>query len=139
MSRTERFGNLLDSRPSLLLYHFTTPSLPQRIRSKRRNDSFHHEGREEHEAKRSNFPNSHVLRTTILENFRGSRKFSVELKYSNGELTRAKAQSTPSSERRDELSWRNNSPLFSDLCGLGVFARDIPSFGCGPAALGSSW
>ena len=26
--------------------------------------------------------------------------------------------------------------LFSDLCGLGVFARDIPSFGCGPAALG---
>jgi hypothetical protein len=21
--------------------------------------------------------------------------------------------------------------IFSDLCGLGVFARDIPSFGCG--------
>ena len=28
-------------------------------------------------------------------------------------------------------------PLFSDLCGLGVFARDIPNFGCGVAALGS--
>ena len=30
------------------------------------------------------------------------------------------------------------SPLFSDLCGLGVFAGDIPSFGCGGAALGPS-
>jgi len=27
--------------------------------------------------------------------------------------------------------------IFSDLCGLGVFAGDIPSFGCGFAALGS--
>jgi hypothetical protein len=53
-----------------------------------------------------------------------------------GEWTRAEAQSAPSSEGRDELSWRNYSPLFSDLCGLGVFARDIPAFGCGPAALG---
>jgi hypothetical protein len=59
-------------------------------------------------------------------------------------LTRAKAQSTPSSEGRDELSERNSSPLFSDLCGLGVpsamlrtcFAGDIPRFGCGFAALG---
>jgi hypothetical protein len=29
--------------------------------------------------------------------------------------------------------------IFSDLCGLGVFAGDIPSFGCGSAALGPSW
>lgn len=28
------------------------------------------------------------------------------------------------------------SPLFSDLCGLCVFAGDNPSFGCGYAALG---
>jgi hypothetical protein len=28
------------------------------------------------------------------------------------------------------------SPLFSDLCGLCVFAGDNPSFGCGSAALG---
>jgi hypothetical protein len=28
--------------------------------------------------------------------------------------------------------------IFSDLCGLGAFAGDIPSFGCGFAALGSS-
>jgi hypothetical protein len=27
--------------------------------------------------------------------------------------------------------------IFSDLCGLGVFAGDIPSFGCGFAALGA--
>jgi hypothetical protein len=27
------------------------------------------------------------------------------------------------------------SPVFSDLCGLGVLAGDIPSFGCGSAAL----
>jgi hypothetical protein len=27
------------------------------------------------------------------------------------------------------------SPLFSDLCGLCVFAGDNPSFGCGVAAL----
>src|SRR3989304_4266644 len=26
--------------------------------------------------------------------------------------------------------------IYSDLCGLGVFARDIPSFGCGSASLG---
>jgi hypothetical protein len=66
-----------------------------------------------------------VLRTTIVESFRSLRKCSIELKYSTRELTRAKAQSTPSSEGRDELSWRNSSPLFSDLCGLGVFARKI--------------
>jgi hypothetical protein len=29
--------------------------------------------------------------------------------------------------------------IFSDLCGLGAFARDIPNFGCGPAALGALW
>jgi len=68
-------------------------------------------------------------------------------------LTRAKAQRSPSSEGRDELSERNSSPLFSDLCGpfdvaqdmLGVpsavlrtcFAGDIPRFGCGSAALGT--
>jgi hypothetical protein len=31
------------------------------------------------------------------------------------------------------------SPLFSDLCGLCVFAGDIPNFGCGYAALGPLW
>jgi len=49
------------------------------------------------------------------------------------ELTPAKAQSTPSSERRDKLSWKVFSPLFSDLC---VFAGEIPKFGRGCAALG---
>jgi hypothetical protein len=29
----------------------------------------------------------------------------------------------------------NFSPLFSGLCGLCAFARDIPSFGCGSATL----
>jgi hypothetical protein len=41
------------------------------------------------------------------------------------ELTPAKAQSTLSSEERDELFWKiwnNYSPIFSELCGLGVFA-----------------
>jgi hypothetical protein len=62
-----------------------------------------------------------ILLCTILENFRG--KFSIELNARTGELTLAKAQSTPSSEGRDELSGRNSLPLFSDLCGLCVFAR----------------
>ena len=30
--------------------------------------------------------------------------------------------------REDKLSWKNCLLLFSDLCGLGVFAGDIPSF-----------
>jgi hypothetical protein len=54
-------------------------------------------------------------------------------------LTPAKAQSTPSSEGRDELSWRNFHRYFSDLCGLCVFAGDNPNFGCGFAALGPLW
>ena len=29
--------------------------------------------------------------------------------------------------------------IFFDLCGLCAFAGDIPSFGCGGAALGPSW
>jgi hypothetical protein len=37
----------------------------------------------------------------MLESFRGLRKFSGNLKYSNAGLTRAKAQSTPSSEGKD--------------------------------------
>jgi len=28
---------------------------------------------------------------------------------------------------------------FSELCGLGVFAGDIPNFGCGSATLCPSW
>jgi len=66
-------------------------------------------------------------------------KFFADLKYTNTGLTRAKAQSTPSSEAKDENSAYEFIPSLSDLCGLGVFAGDIPNFGCGYAALGPSW
>src|SRR5262249_32898167 len=35
--------------------------------------------------------------------------------------------------RKDKLSCKNCLLLFSDLCGLGVFAGDIPSFTSGSA------
>jgi hypothetical protein len=44
-----------------------------------------------------------------------------------GEWTRAKAQSTPSSEETVNYLGTIIDPLFSDLCELGAFARDIPS------------
>jgi hypothetical protein len=63
---------------------------------------------------------------------------SLIVRLSIREMTRAKAQSTPSSEGRVDYLWKNYSPLFSDLCGLGVFARDIPSSGRAlSAALGT--
>jgi len=31
---------------------------------------------------------------------------------------------------------KSYSPFFSELCGLGVFARDIPRFDCNSATLG---
>jgi hypothetical protein len=37
--------------------------------------TFHHEGREEHEVKNFKSINLRILRTTIVENFRGLRKF----------------------------------------------------------------
>jgi hypothetical protein len=46
-------------------------------------------------------------------------------------LTPAKAQSMPSFGTERLIIFTNN-PI-SDLCGLGVFAGDIPSFGCGVA------
>jgi hypothetical protein len=52
-------------------------------------------------------------------------------------LTPAKAQSTPSFGTERLIILQTILFIFSDLCGLGVFAGDIPSFGCGFAALGS--
>jgi hypothetical protein len=86
-------------------------------------------------------------RTTIVDNLRGSRKISGDLEYPKRGLTPAKhvlsedegAQSTPSSERKKiGLLQTVCTILFSDLCELSAFAGDIPSFGCGCAALGSS-
>jgi hypothetical protein len=54
-------------------------------------------------------------------------------------LTPAKAQSTPSSEGKDELSLGNFHHYFPTFAPFACFARDIPNFGCGSAALGSLW
>ena len=60
--------------------------------------------------------------STIVENFRSLRKCSGSRRLSDSDIPRAKAPRTPSSER-----------FF--LCGLCIFARDTPTFGCGFATL----
>jgi hypothetical protein len=60
----------------------------------------------------------------MLESFRSLRKFSGGRGYPKRGFARAKTPRTPSSE-------------VQFLCGLCAFAGDIPSFGCGFAALGS--
>src|SRR6266568_9314931 len=73
------------------------------------------------------------LHTTILESFGSSHKFSDGSNSRTRRFTRAKTPRTP-------------SPEVKFLCGpfdvaqdmLCAFARDIPSFGCGFAALSSS-
>ena len=80
-----------------------------------------------------------ALCTTMLKCLRRSRKFCVDLECSNTGLTPAKAQSTPSFGTERLIILQTILFIFSDLCGpfdvaqdmLGVFAGDIPSFGCG--------
>jgi hypothetical protein len=55
-----------------------------------------------------------------------------------GNLSRQGAK-VPSSDEQEKYSFALISPFSPDLCGLGVFAGDIPSFGCGYAALGPWW
>jgi hypothetical protein len=67
------------------------------------------------------------LCTTIVESFRRLRKFYRRfLPFSNKNLG--------SFSRQDAKHAKFGKYFF--LCGLGVFARDIPSLGCGVAALG---
>jgi hypothetical protein len=51
---------------------------------------------------------------------------TTKRKFSNRVWTRAKAQSTPSSEETVNYLGTIIDLIF-DLCGLGAFARDIPS------------
>ncbi|MGZ8531355.1 MAG: hypothetical protein ACXW6J_12160, partial [Candidatus Binatia bacterium] len=70
----------------------------------------------------------------------GLRKLWGDLQYPKSGSNLAKAQSTPSSERKKiGLLQTVFTILFFDLCELSAFAGDIPSFGCGCAALGSLW
>jgi hypothetical protein len=46
---------------------------------------------------------------------------------------------TPSSDEKNNNSFKLFLFLFSDLCDLGVFAGDIPSLGCGFAAPCTLW
>jgi hypothetical protein len=56
-------------------------------------------------------------------------------KFSDLEIPPAKAQRRQVRRRR-KIFLRILLTIFSDLSGLGVFAGDIPSFGCSGAALG---
>jgi hypothetical protein len=66
--------------------------------------------------------------TTIVQSFRGLRKFYRRfLPFSNKRLGLF--------SRQDAKNAKFGKHFF--LCGLCAFARDIPIFGCGFAALGS--
>jgi hypothetical protein len=70
-----------------------------------------------------------VLCTTISQNLRVTRKFSDIENISDSDIPLAKAQRRQVRKRIYFLK-----PLR-----LSAFARDIPRFGCGVAALGSLW
>jgi len=72
-------------------------------------------------------------------NFHSSREFSVDLECSNtGIDSRQRAKYAKFGIER-LIILQTILFIFSDLCGLGVFAGDIPSFGCGFAAIGFLW
>ena len=69
------------------------------------------------------------LRTTIRDNFRGLRKFLGIRTSSDSDMPRAK--------RAKDAKFGDIYFLF--FATFAFFARDIPNFGCGSAALGPSW
>jgi hypothetical protein len=60
-------------------------------------------------------------------------KYSGSRRFSDSEIPPAKA---PSSEGKDKIFSQMIFTILSDLCGLCVFAGDIPSFGCGCSPTG---
>jgi hypothetical protein len=73
--------------------------------------------------------------TTIRENFRGRRNVDFEWKYSNKGIDSRQGAKRAKFGGEKGIILKKLITLFSDLCGLGVFARDIPTFGCGSSAL----
>jgi hypothetical protein len=71
----------------------------------------------------------------IVERFRGGRKFSVDLECSNTRIDSRQGAKYAKFGTERLIILQTILFIFSDLCGLGVFAGDIPSFGCGSAAL----
>jgi len=72
-------------------------------------------------------------------NFHSSREFSVDLECSNTGIDSRQGAKYAKFGIERLIILQTILFIFSDLCGLGVFAGDIPSFGCGFAAIGFLW
>ena len=76
-----------------------------------------------------------ALRTTIPQSLRGLRKFAGNENSRIRKFIPPKRKGAKFGGGR-AIFLRIIFTIFSDLCGLGVFAGDIPIYSCGSAALG---
>jgi hypothetical protein len=76
-----------------------------------------------------------VMTINRIQILRSSRKFCVDLEYSNTGIDSRQGAKYAKFRSERLIILQTILFIFSDLCGLGVFAGDIPSFGSGSAAL----
>ena len=91
--RCKAFLQLYGMRP----FHWKNLAQNHKLKGKQR---IHHGGTQD--TKVLNIPNLRALRTTLVDNLRGLRKFSGRQIPLDSDIPPAKAQSTPSSEPKDQ-------------------------------------